>query len=66
MARAVTVVGDLIGLSGHVLSPGGRFVLQKGIFPQAELAQIKRAYRVEQVVVPSLDGQRHVIIIDGE
>ena len=66
VARAVSDASDLISLSGHVLRPNGQFLFQKGQFPRAELAKIKCAYRVEPVVVPSLEGKRHVIIVDGE
>ena len=65
VARAVSDASELVELSSHLLSSRGQLLLQKGVFPQAELVKLGRKYRVEQIVVPSLEGQRHVIIVEG-
>ncbi len=66
VARAVATVSTIVQQSAHVLRRGGSFVLQKGRFPQAELAEVGKPFKVESLTVPLLAAERHVIIIGME
>ncbi len=67
LARAVASLENIVNLSAHLCKPTGLFVLQKGNFPEAELAQLHRGYEVIKLQVPGIDAERHVIVIkNGE
>ena len=67
MARAVATLAKLVAQTQHLLAPGGGYILQKGIYPAAELEELHYGVpQVERVVVPGLDAERHVVIIQGE
>jgi 16S rRNA (guanine527-N7)-methyltransferase len=52
----------------HLLRPGTRLVAMKGQYPQQELDEISERnlkIEVEQVSIPGIDAQRHIVIIHG-
>ena len=63
-ARAVASLHDITGMSGSALAPGGVWMAMKGIYPDAELAQLPahiRAFHVEMLSVPGLDVERCLV-----
>ncbi len=46
----------------HLIKPGGKFVAMKGKYPQTELETLAN-YRVESVIVPGLEAERHLVEI---
>ena len=66
MSRAFASLTDMIEGSEHLLAPGGRFYAMKGRYPDKELSDLPKDYKVEQAIelfVPTLDQQRHLIVI---
>jgi 16S rRNA (guanine527-N7)-methyltransferase len=66
VSRAFASIAAMLAASAHLCRDTGRFLAMKGVYPEAELADIPPAFRVEAVerlTVPGLDEQRHVVII---
>jgi 16S rRNA (guanine527-N7)-methyltransferase len=66
VSRAFADLADFVGQAGHLVAPGGAILAMKGLQPFEEIARIPPAYRVEGVVelhVPSLDAQRHLVLL---
>ena len=69
VSRAFSSLEDFVRVSAHLLGPGGRWAAMKGVYPNAELAELARALpdvRVIDVVklhVPRLDAERHLILL---
>jgi 16S rRNA (guanine527-N7)-methyltransferase len=66
VSRAFASIGAMLAAAAHLCQDTGRFLAMKGVYPEAELADIPPAFRVEAVerlMVPGLDEQRHVVII---
>jgi 16S rRNA (guanine527-N7)-methyltransferase len=66
ISRAFASLTDMIKGSEHLLASGGYFYAMKGRYPDKELSELPKGYKVEQVIeldVPTLDQQRHLIII---
>ncbi|MGN8157822.1 16S rRNA (guanine(527)-N(7))-methyltransferase RsmG [Salinisphaera sp. RV14] len=67
VTRAFATAGDTVRGAGHLIAPGGRFVLMKGRDPAAEMDDLPLAFRhVEtvRVTVPGLGAERHVAILE--
>ncbi len=67
ISRAFASLTDMIEGSEHLLAPGGYFYAMKGRYPDKELSELPKGYKVEQAIeldVPTLDQQRHLIIIE--
>jgi 16S rRNA (guanine527-N7)-methyltransferase len=65
-ARAMDTLAGILAVGGHLLSPGGRLLAMKGQYPTAELAALPPGWRLESVqklVVPGLEGDRHLVTI---
>jgi len=66
ISRAFASLTDMIEGSEHLLAPGGCFYAMKGRYPDKELSELPKGYKVEQAIaldVPTLDQQRHLVII---
>jgi 16S rRNA (guanine527-N7)-methyltransferase len=66
VCRAFTSLPDFVAVSGHLAAPEGRLVAMKGKLPQQELDALPggwEAAAVEQLAVPGVDGERHVIVL---
>jgi len=69
VSRAFSSLEDFVRGSAHLLGPGGWWAAMKGVYPDAELAELERAMpdvRVVDVVkldVPRLDAERHLILL---
>ena len=69
ISRAFSGLPDFVGLSEHLLDRNGRFYAMKGLIPSDEISNLPSGWEVERVEalnVPSLDAQRHLIVIKPE
>lgn len=69
ISRAFSSLPDFVGLSGHLLDRNGRFYAMKGLIPSDEISNLPSSWgieRIETLNVPSLDAQRHLIVIGPE
>ncbi len=68
VCRAVASMQDLLDMTKHLHEPGVRFIAMKGQPPEKEMQSLTVAkpysVRIEPVVIPNLDAQRHLVIID--
>jgi 16S rRNA (guanine527-N7)-methyltransferase len=67
VSRALAEIREVIALTAHLLAPGGVIAAMKGIHPFEEIEQIPHGFRVRQVhalVVPGLDAERHLVLIE--
>jgi 16S rRNA (guanine527-N7)-methyltransferase len=63
-ARALDRLAGILGVGGHLLAPQGRLLAMKGVFPRDELAELPAGWAggaVHRLVVPGLDGERHLV-----
>lgn len=69
IGRALTTVGQLVELAGHLVGNGGVLLAQKGKYPLAELRQLTNLpdswdYSVTELTVPGLAAHsRHVVCL---
>lgn len=67
ICRAFAAADECARLAGHLIAPGGRFLLMKGRDPACELVDLPLAFRHVDTValdVPGLDAQRHLAILE--
>lgn len=65
--RAYTSLNKFVHSGGNLLKDTGRLVAMKGKYPQAELDELPvgwHASRVEQVSVPGLEAERHIVVLE--
>lgn len=65
-SRAFATLADMLAWGGHLLARDGRWLAQKGRFPQDELEHLPPGFEVESVrrlEVPGLDAERHLVTI---
>lgn len=67
LSRAFASLQDMVTWCHHLISPEtGRFFALKGQFPQEELTQLPEdviLVKSDQLVVPKLEGERHLIAL---
>jgi len=66
ISRALGSLEDFVRFAGPLCAPGGRLLAMKGQYPEQEIAEIPRSWRVVAVPrleVPGLDAQRHLVIL---
>lgn len=66
ISRAFASIADMLALGAHLAADKGRFLAMKGMFPEAELAQLPPGYRaaaVHAVAVPFQPGERHLAVV---
>lgn len=68
VARAFASLAELVGLTRHLLAPGGCWLAMKGVLPQAELEELRQSapdVRAQAIKldVPRLDAERHLILL---
>jgi 16S rRNA (guanine527-N7)-methyltransferase len=66
LSRAFTSVADMVAKCSHLLRPEGLFLAMKGKFPESELSEVGKDYKVDAshtLQVPGVDGERHLIVI---
>ncbi|ROO32971.1 16S rRNA (guanine(527)-N(7))-methyltransferase RsmG [Salinisphaera orenii] len=67
ICRAFAAADDCLRLAGHLVGPGGRFLLMKGRDPVAELGALPPAFRHREtraLTVPGLDAARHLVVLE--
>lgn len=67
ICRAFAAADECARLAGHLVAPGGRFLLMKGRDPAAELADLPLDFRHVDTVsltVPGLHADRHLAILE--
>lgn len=66
ISRAFASLSDMLNWCGHLPNDQGKFFALKGVYPDAEVANIPAQYQVENIIrlqVPEADGERHLAII---
>lgn len=66
ISRAFASVGELAQQAGHLCAEDGYILAMKGVYPMAELQSLPADFTVTEVVplqVPSLDGERHLVVM---
>jgi len=66
VSRAFSELADFVEQARHLLAPGGTMLAMKGVHPFDEIAKLPSTHRVENVValrVPTLDAQRHLVLL---
>ena len=67
LSRAFASLVDMVGSCEHLLSESGQFLAMKGTLPELDLASLANYVAdVHELTVPSLDEQRHLIILSGK
>ena len=65
-SRAFAELTLFVGLTRHLLAPGGRWLAMKGVRPDDEIAALPAGIVVDAIIpltVPGLDAERHLIIL---
>ena len=66
ISRALSDLTEYVELAGHLCKSTGTVVAMKGVYPNEELAQLPRHFKMQQVIplrVPGLKAQRHLVIM---
>lgn len=69
VCRAFGSLAEIARLCETKLAPGGRLVAMKGRRPTDEVTALPAGWRaatVEPVVVPGLDAERHIVVLEHE
>jgi 16S rRNA (guanine527-N7)-methyltransferase len=67
--RAVSSLKEMLTNTQHLCCPQGEFLAMKGRFPEQELTEIPKEFKVVEVVplkVPYLNADRHLVILQRE
>jgi len=67
ITRAFSSLADFVLQSSHLLAASGRLLAMKGLYPEQEVAELPSTWRVRQsitLVVPQIDAQRNLIVIE--
>jgi 16S rRNA (guanine527-N7)-methyltransferase len=65
-SRAFSELADFVELSKHLLQTSGTWLAMKGVWPQEEIARLPNDVLVKAVhrlVVPGVDGERHLVVM---
>ncbi|MGB4913211.1 MAG: 16S rRNA (guanine(527)-N(7))-methyltransferase RsmG [Candidatus Dechloromonas phosphoritropha] len=65
-SRAFAELARFVGVTCHLMAPGGRWLAMKGARPDDELKALPADSEVEAIIplsVPGLDAERHLIIL---
>lgn len=65
-ARAFSELADFVGVSRHLLEPGGRWLAMKGAWPHDEIRRLPVDVQVEAVhrlQVQGVEGERHLVVL---
>jgi len=64
ISRAFASLADMVSGCEHLLSPEGLFMAMKGVYPEAELAEVEDRVELVQshpLQVPGNEGERHLL-----
>lgn len=65
-SRAFSELNNFVNWSHHLLAEEGRFLAMKGVSPTQEIERLPAGWEVEHIEtlkVPSLDVERHLVIV---
>ena len=65
-SRAFAALADFVGLTRHLLAPGGRWLAMKGQYPADEIAALPSGIVVDHVQplqVPGIAAARHLVVL---
>ena len=65
-ARAYATLGTLVGQTRRLLAQNGAWYAMKGVFPDAEMAELPPDIAVKAVIplqVPGLGAERHLVVL---
>jgi 16S rRNA (guanine527-N7)-methyltransferase len=66
VSRAFAELADFVTQARHLVAPGGAMLAMKGVHPFEEIAKVPATHRVENVIelrIPTLDAQRHLVLL---
>ncbi|MBI2312910.1 MAG: 16S rRNA (guanine(527)-N(7))-methyltransferase RsmG [Betaproteobacteria bacterium] len=66
VARALSDLAEFIRIAGHLAARQGRLAAMKGLYPHQEIARLPAGWELEAVVklpVPSVEGERHLVML---
>ena len=66
VSRAFSDLADFVNLAGHLCTPGGTMLAMKGLYPDAEIAQLPAGWTVESAPaldIPALEASRHLVVM---
>ncbi|MDP2560459.1 16S rRNA (guanine(527)-N(7))-methyltransferase RsmG [Psychrobium sp. 1_MG-2023] len=69
LSRAFASLDDMLDWCHHLPNQQGKFYALKGVIPQAELDHLREGLSLDvihQLVVPELEGERHLVIIQQD
>lgn len=66
VSRAFSDLSEFVKVTRHLLAEGGEWLAMKGLYPDEEIAQLvgARVKDDQQLRVPGLDAERHLIIME--
>ena len=65
-SRAFAELADFVGLSAHLLAPGGLWLAMKGVYPHEEIARLPASAGIDAVhrlQLPGLGDERHLVVL---
>jgi 16S rRNA (guanine527-N7)-methyltransferase len=66
-SRAFSDLKEFVALTRHLLKPKGKWLAMKGLYPHEEIALLPADVKVSAdhaLVVPGLDANRHLIVLE--
>ena len=69
ISRAFSNLSDFVKLAGHLVIPAGRMFAMKGVYPEAEIADLPVGWKVCETVmlkIPDIDVERHLVVLVRE
>lgn len=69
LSRAFAALVDMLHGTQHLLAAGGEFWAMKGVFPQRELSELEKHYKVKACItlqVPGDIGERCLLLIESK
>ena len=68
VSRAFSDLADFVLQAQHLVTPGGRLMAMKGVYPFEEIARLPASHKVAEVIelrVPRLEASRHVVLLEA-
>ncbi|MDK4684601.1 16S rRNA (guanine(527)-N(7))-methyltransferase RsmG [Kingella negevensis] len=65
-SRAFAELCNFVQLTRHLLNENGHWVAMKGVYPNEELFRLPEnveAYQIDSLTVPTLDAERHMVLL---
>lgn len=68
LSRAFASLNDMLNWCHHLPTSNGKYYALKGQYPQQELDELAQQYKiddVQQLFVPGVEGERHIVILSS-